>query len=117
MADVGLRSGDRALAAAVIRVAERSWLSLTARQAVAVSTAIAALTCLTWLGYQPLSWDEAVTASAAAREPLRLAALLAHTELRLPSAVAAVGTVAATVALTAHWFGRCAGRASPSSPG
>jgi mannosyltransferase len=111
----------------------RRWSALTTRQAVGTSTALATLTCLIGLGYQPLSWDEAVTASAAAREPLRLAALLSRTDaplgayyagmhlwsmllaavgltpdealLRLPSALAAVGAVTATAALAASWYG------------
>ena len=111
----------------------RWWNSLTTRRAVTLSSLVAVLTCLTGLGYQPLSWDEAVTALAAAREPLRLASLLSRTDaplgtyyagihlwtvvlaavglhptealLRLPTAVAAVAAVAATTLFAAQWFG------------
>jgi mannosyltransferase len=91
------------------------------------------VSCLTGLGYQPLSWDEAVTLSAAEHSPGRLAALLAHTDaplglyylamhgwirlaevigitpsegwLRLPSAAAGVGAVVLVVLFAADWWG------------
>ncbi|MDT5043881.1 MAG: mannosyltransferase [Actinoplanes sp.] len=97
----------------------------------------AAVSCLTGLGHQPLSWDEAVTLSAARHTPGRLLALLTHTDaplgfyyalmhgwvrlgdaagitatvawLRLPSAVAAIAAVALTAVLAADWYGPRAG--------
>jgi mannosyltransferase len=105
--------------------------------AVAACTVVALVSCLTGLGRQPLSWDEAVTANAAARPvpdlwvlvrhtdaPLALYYLLMHgwtgllagfdvrtTEfwLRLPSALAAVAAVAVTVQLGSRMFAPAAG--------
>jgi len=111
--------------------------ALTPRRAVAAATGVAMVSCLAALGSQPLSWDEAVTANAAERTPGALWWLLSHTDaplgayylfmngwvralhllgvapsdgwLRLPSALAAVGSVALTAALATHWLGPRAG--------
>ncbi len=113
------------------------WRSLSRRTAVLVTTTLAAVTALAGLGYQPLSWDEAVTLSAARHPPGRLLALLTHTDaplggyyllmhgwvwlagaigivpaegwLRLPSGLAAVATVALVTKLAADWYGSQAG--------
>jgi mannosyltransferase len=109
------------------------WQSLSRRGAMLTAAVVAAVSCLTGLGYQPLSWDEAVTLSAAQHSPGRLSALLAHTDaplglyylamhgwirlagvigiipsegwLRLPSAVAGVGAVVLVVLFAADWYG------------
>ncbi len=103
------------------------------RAAVGWSTAAAAVSCLAGLGYQPLSWDEAVTANAAARSLPALWRLVSHTDaplatyylamhgwmlaltgldvrptegwLRLPSALAGIGAVALAALLATRWFG------------
>src|SRR5882724_10455657 len=103
------------------------WRSLSVRDATLAAALVAAVSCGTLLGRQPLSWDEAVTLSAARHPAGRLFALLAHTDaplglyyvcmhgwvrlagvigvapteawLRLPSAVAAVGCVVLVVRL------------------
>jgi len=113
------------------------WRSLSRRTAVLVTTTLAAVTALAGLGYQPLSWDEAVTLSAARHPPGRLLALLTHADaplggyyllmhgwvwlagtigivpaegwLRLPSGLAAVATVALVTKLAPGWFGPQAG--------
>lgn len=105
----------------------------TSGHAVLMATAVAVVTCLTRLGSQPLSWDEAVTANAVRRSWAALWTLLGHTDaplgayyavmhvwidalglvgvrpdefwLRLPSAVAGVVTVALTALLGARAFG------------
>src|SRR5689334_7947123 len=107
--------------------------ALSRRGAVLSATGVAAVTCLAGLGRQPLSWDEAVTAWAAQHDPGRLLALLRHTDaplgfyyvvmrcwalllsalgavpteawLRLPSALAAVATVALVATLATGWYG------------
>ena len=104
---------------------------------VAGCLAVAAVTCLTGLGRQPLSWDEAVTANAAARPLAALWALIRHTDaplglyyllmhcwtgllagfgarttetwLRLPSALAAVAAVGLTTYLGRRIVGSAAG--------
>jgi mannosyltransferase len=109
------------------------WAGLDTRRAVLAASLVAAVSCGGLLGRQPLSWDEAVTASAARHTLPRLAALLDRTDaplggyylamhgwlrllaalrlpadeawLRLPSAVAAVAAVALTAVLAARWFG------------
>jgi mannosyltransferase len=114
-----------------------AWAGLNRRTAVAAATFVAALTCLTTLWHQPLSWDEAVTVTAAEHQPTRLLALLGRTDaplgfyyvlmhgwirlldgagilpteawLRLPSALAAVVTVALVAWLTSDWYGPKAG--------
>ena len=96
--------------------------------------ALAALTTVTRIGKQPLSWDEAVTLEAARRSPTNLVAMLAHTDaplgayyalvhvwirllgatgirvtagwLRAPSALAAIALVGLFVVLAAGWFDR-----------
>ena len=93
---------------------------------------MAGVSCLVGLGYQPLSWDEAVTASAASRSLPALWRLVNHTDaplgayylamhgwlrllsavdlrptegwLRLPSALAGVAAVALTAGLAARLF-------------
>ena len=105
----------------------------TSVHAVLIATGVAVVTCLTRLGSQPLSWDEAVTANAGRRSWTALWTLLGHTDaplgayyavmhvwidgvgmvgvhadefwLRLPSAVAGVGTVALTALLGARVYG------------
>jgi mannosyltransferase len=109
------------------------WAGLDTRRAVLAASMVAVVSCGGLLGRQPLSWDEAVTASAARHTLSRLAALLNRTDaplggyylamhgwlrllgalrlpadeawLRLPSAVAAVAAVALTALLAARWFG------------
>jgi mannosyltransferase len=116
------------------------WAGLDTRRAVLVASLVAVVTCGGLLGRQPLSWDEAVTASAARHTLPRLAALLDRTDaplggyylavhgwlrllaaaglpadeawLRLPSALAAVAAVALTVVLAARYFGPRAGLAA-----
>ncbi len=116
------------------------WAGLDTRRAVLVASLVAVVGCGGLLGRQPLSWDEAVTASAARHTLPRLAALLDRTDaplggyylamhgwlrllavlrlpadeawLRLPSAVAAVAAVALTAALAARWFGPRVGLAA-----
>ena len=92
---------------------------------------VATVTCLARLGAQPLSWDEAVTANAAARPYPALWHLLRHTDaplgayyaimhawmlvrpasvpvepwLRLPSALAAAAAVVLTAVLAARLWG------------
>jgi mannosyltransferase len=98
-----------------------------------LAVGVAAITCLPGLGYQPLSWNEAVTSSAANRSLPHLFGLLSHTDaplgayyflmhlwvrvplliglhstdawLRLPSALCAVAAVAMTVLLASRCFG------------
>jgi len=98
---------------------------------------VAAVSCLTGLGRQPLSWDEAVTANAASRSIPELWLLVRHTDaplasyylgmhgwqrllsaagpeagagwLRLPSALAAVVAVALTARLAAELFSLAVG--------
>lgn len=105
---------------------------LTTPGAAGVAMVVAALASLPTLGHQPLSWDEAVTLSAAQRRPPELLALLRHTDaplgtyyafihawlamlrlvgidptgtwLRLPSALAATGAVGLLVVIAARWF-------------
>lgn len=95
---------------------------------------LTAVTTLTRLGHQPLSWDEAVTVEAARRSPAHLMGMLAHTDaplgayyalmhcwirlvgslgirvsagwLRLPSALAAIALVGLFVVCVARWFDR-----------
>ena len=118
--------------AVISQVAPR-WSALGRRGAVLTATGVAAVTCLSGLGYQPLSWDEAVTASADLHDPAQLLALLSRTDaplgfyyalthawvsllsvlgvvpsegwLRLPSALAAIATVALVAALATDWYG------------
>jgi mannosyltransferase len=113
------------------------WSALGRRGAVVGATAAATLTCLMGLGRQPLSWDEAVTASAAQHDPGQLLALLSRTDaplglyyalmhgwvsllsavgvapsggwLRLPGALAAIATVALVATLATDWYGAQAG--------
>lgn len=95
--------------------------------------ATVAVLTLPTLGRQPLSWDEAVSASSAQRSVGDLAGLLRHTDaplgfyylllhgwttlgqavgisadnawwLRLPSALAAIAAAGVLVLLAAHWF-------------
>jgi aryl-alcohol dehydrogenase-like predicted oxidoreductase/4-amino-4-deoxy-L-arabinose transferase-like glycosyltransferase len=117
----------------VISHAASSWSHLRRRGAVLTATGVGAVTCLTGLGHQPLSWDEAVTASAAQHDRSQLVALLSHTDaplgfyyvlthgwvrllsavgvfpsegwLRLPSALAAIMTVALVARLATDWYG------------
>ena len=121
----------------VISQVASTWSALGRRGAVLTATAVAAVTCLTGLGHQPLSWDEAVTASAAEHDPAQLLALLSRTDaplgfyyalthgwvsllsavgvvpsegwLRLPSALAAIATVALVATFAADWYGPQAG--------
>src|SRR3954452_24193465 len=67
----------------VLRVLVSWWAALGRRGAVVGATAVATLTGLTGLGYQPLAWNEAVTASAAQHDPARLVALLSRTDAPL----------------------------------
>lgn len=116
------------------------WARLDTGRAVLTAALVAVVSCGGLLGRQPLSWDEAVTASAA-RHPLpQLAALLDRTDaplggyylamhgwlrligafglpaneawLRLPSAAAAVTAVALTALLAARYFGPRVGLAA-----
>jgi mannosyltransferase len=112
-------------------------MRLTVPAAVGWSALLAVVSCLSGLGWQPLSWDEAVTASAATRSVPALARLLAQTDaplgfyyagmhgwlrvlhtvgvqpseswLRLPSALAAIAVVAGTAALAGRWLGAQSG--------
>ena len=114
----------------------------TCVHAVSIATGVAVVTSLTRLGSQPLSWDEAVTANAGHRSWTALWTLLGHTDaplgayyavmhvwiaglgvvgvradefwLRLPSAVAGVGTVALTALLGARMYGPLLGATSGS---
>ncbi len=114
----------------------------TSVHAVLIATGVAVVTCLTRLGSQPLSWDEAVTANAGRRSWTALWTLLGHTDaplgayyavmhlwidgiglvgvradefwLRLPSAVAGIGTVALTALLGAQVYGPVLGAAGGS---
>jgi mannosyltransferase len=114
----------------------------TTVHAVLFATGVAVVTCLTRLGSQPLSWDEAVTVNAGRRSWTALWTLLGHTDaplgayyavmhvwidgvglvgiradefwLRLPSAVAGVGTVALTALLAARAYGPVLGATSGS---
>lgn len=109
------------------------WSALGRRGAVFIAAGVAAVTCLTGLGRQPLSWDEAVTVSAARHDPAQLLALLSRTDaplgfyyammhgwvsllsvvgvvpsegwLRLPSALAAIATAALVARLATDWYG------------
>lgn len=113
------------------------WRSLSVRGAMLVAALVASVSCFGLLGSQPLSWDEAVTLSAARHSTGRLFMLLAHTDaplglyylcmhgwvrlagalgvvptetwLRLPSAAAAVGCVVLVVRFAADWYGPRAG--------
>ncbi len=110
---------------------------MSSRTAITIATMIGALFALTGLGRQPLSWDETVSATAALRSVPALMRLLQHTDaplgayylmlhgwvtvlaavhvtptaawLRVPSAAAAVGTVALVALLGARWWGAQAG--------
>ena len=114
----------------------------TSVHAVLIATGVAVVTCFTRLGSQPLSWDEAVTVNAGHRSWTALWTLLGHTDaplgayyavmhvwiaglavlgvradefwLRLPSAVAGVGTVALTALLSARTYGPLLGATSGS---
>jgi mannosyltransferase len=126
----GVRRADALPVAQPQRTASTS--RLTTAGASGVAMGVAAATTLPTLGRQPLSWDEAVTLSAAQRRLPELLALLRHTDaplgtyyafihawlamlrlvgidptgtwLRLPSALAATGAVGLLVVIAARWF-------------
>jgi mannosyltransferase len=103
------------------------------RVAIGVSALVSATVVLPTLGRQPLSWNEAVSLSAAQRSLPNLVGMLRHTDaplglyylllrgwvsllalvgvvptafwLRLPSALAVIMAVALAAALAARWFG------------
>lgn len=116
------------------------WLRRRPSHAAWLAVSVAVITCLVRVGSQPLSWDEAVTANAAHRSLTGLSALLRHTDaplgvyyvlmrswvecagligvvpnetwLRLPSAIASIGTVAVIAVTAARLFGPLSGAAS-----
>lgn len=140
MAGVPVRSWPGRVRVAAIGAAVRErtrGLPLTTGVAVAVAVAVASATCMAKIDAQPLSWDEAVTANAAARPLPALWHLLRHTDgplglyyafmhvwmllardiggppvelwLRLPSALAAIAAVALTVVMASRLYGPLSG--------
>jgi mannosyltransferase len=136
----GVRQGQRDISLPVppghgVRAMAATWASaptpLRHTAAAAVAGVVALGTCLPRLGTQPLSWDEAVTANAAARPYPALWHLLQHTDaplgtyyaimhawmlsrpasvadevwIRLPSALAAAAAVVLTAVLSARLWG------------
>ena len=106
---------------------------MTVSRASCAAMVLMAMSSLPALGRQPLSWDEAVTLTSARRSLANLAGMLSHTDvplgsyyflmhlwvrlltasdvsvtavwLRLPSALAAIGSVGLLVVLVARWYG------------
>ncbi|HEY3712926.1 MAG TPA: glycosyltransferase family 39 protein [Jatrophihabitantaceae bacterium] len=114
------------------RLATPRTIQLTVPRAATVAMSLAAVASLPMIGNQPLSWDEAVTLSAAQRSLPNLMALLHQRDaplgpyyvlihawlgllravgidptaawLRLPSALGAIGACGLLVVVVARWF-------------